>query len=495
MQQRTMILVGLGILGVATIAGVLNIQSQQNTSETYSPTVRTVEQAITISGRVEAPERTDLRFSQAGIVRELRVAAGSSVAVGDKLAVLNQDESTARLAGLSAERQKAEARYQELLTGATAEARAVAATSLTAAQIAASETEATETARKNSARTDLLSSNLTAVATDPDTEAPAPTIAGSYQCQEEGVYEISFYRSDSESEYSYRLTGLETGTFPASARQPAALGDCGLTLTLTDQARYHNSVWTVSIPNTTDPTYPTRRSEYELIVSQADQAIAAAEQTLAIRSSESAVTNADPLAEVLSQQAFTIAQIDAQIREVQAARDELVLTAPVSGIVADTTFMVGELARTDDTLTILPERSTTMTALVPERHIQSVVVGQSAAVGFDASPDERFAAVITASDLLPTFENGVTYYEVTLTLAAPPEWIREGMNADIDVITDSREQLAIPRRYLIATETGYAVYTETATGRATTTIEVDLLGTDGYAAISGLDAATKLIAP
>jgi hypothetical protein len=77
-----------------------------------------------------------------------------------------------------------------------------------------------------------------------------------------------------------------------------------------------------------------------------------------------------------------------------------------------------------------------------------------------------------------------------------PDWMRSGLNADIDIVLSEKTgTLRIPRRFLVRDNDNYAVLKQTGETSATTTIDVTLEGDDGFVAITGLNDGDVLVAP
>ena len=91
--------------------------------------------------------------------------------------------------------------------------------------------------------------------------------------------------------------------------------------------------------------------------------------------------------------------------------------------------------------------------------------------------------------------DGVSYYETSLTLQSYPDWLRDGLNADIDIeIENQTDVLRIPTRF-ISTEKEATVLVRKGNTIASSSVNILLTGTDGYAAISGLKEGDTVVAP
>jgi multidrug efflux pump subunit AcrA (membrane-fusion protein) len=173
------------------------------------------------------------------------------------------------------------------------------------------------------------------------------------------------------------------------------------------------------------------------------------------------------------------------------------LRAPFSGIITDIDILPGETVTTAPVLTLLAESDFEITARIPEIDIGQLVSGQKVELVFDAKSDEVLQGTIDYISLDATKIDGVAYYEAFIVLNETPMWLRSGLNADMDIITEeSLDNLRIPTRFLTSSESGYEVLTQPAPNQtSTTSVELILKGNDGYAAITGLTEGDILVAP
>lgn len=85
-----------------------------------------------------------------------------------------------------------------------------------------------------------------------------------------------------------------------------------------------------------------------------------------------------------------------------------------------------------------------------------------------------------------------------MALDTAPTWLRGGLNADIDIITQFTEnQLRIPKRYLIENTDGTFIRTLEGSSIATTTVQKEVAGNDGWVGVSGpgVTAGTTIVTP
>lgn len=473
------------------------IMSQKEPEKMVSTVVETgpVRQIVSVSGIAEADQSAELAFPVSGIVQSVRIKKGAVVAAGDILVTLDQQALQADRQDALAQIAQATANRDELLNGPTISARDVTKQTIEQAEESLQTTRDNEARKIKNAYQALLSGDVTVYSEDSGEDALPPTVSGSYTCEQEGTYRLEVFNSGATSGYSYYLSGIESGTYSVSTQQAIALGNCGLRIQFDANSKYTRTVWMIDIPNTKSASYISNRNTYALAVTQAESAIANAEQALTLAQSSATNVNADPRAEAVTRANATIAQAQARLTRIDSTMSDRVLTAPFAGTVTEIDILPGELVTNAPVVTLLAETDFKITARIPEIDIGKVAVGQTVNLVFDAKSDEELTGTIDYLSLQATELDGVAYYEATVSLDTNPDWLRTGLNADIDiVIVEATEHLRIPKRFLVKTETGYAVLKESAGTYATTTVQVQLEGNDGYVAITGLEAGDILVA-
>ena len=492
-QQRTILVLGAVVLVIGTVLWVV-FSGPENTQAEAVVDRGDVTRSVTVSGYLEADNVADLSFPQSARITALLVREGDWVSAGDVLATTGNGALAAQRRAASASVTEAVAARDELLNGLTLEARAVSGSTVAQAAEALATTRVTEANRVAQARANLYSTDLVARSTDAKEDATRPTVSGSYQCKESGVYILEVYRSNADSGYSVRISGLESDTKSISYTQPVAIGDCGLSVQFTEGDLYSNSVWEITIPNENSSTYLSRLRTYELTVAQAEQNITAAEYTYQLAQDVATRDTAAPRVEAMLAANAAVVSAQANLERIDALLGDETLVAPFDGIVSNITTREGETA-TGPILSVVANDRFTLIARIPEIDITRVKTQQPAVVFFDAAHDTPITASVSYIAPTASVIDGVSYYETSLTLQSYPDWLRDGLNADINIeIEKQTNALRVPSRF-ISTEKEATVHVRRANTMASSSIDILLTGTDGYSAISGLKEGDTVVAP
>lgn len=457
-----------------------------------------VSEIVSISGFVEAQNAAELSFPVTGIVESVSVKEGDHVAEGDVIITLERTALLADRKTAVADLMKTQADREELISGPTSVARDVTAAEVAIAEENLDRVINEETNKVTNARRTLLSSDLTAIAKDSDETATAPAVSGTYSCDEEGMYSFETFGSSADSGFSYRLSGLESGIFSVYTNQPGAFGSCGLSLQFADSTAYGRSVWTISIPNPEGASYVTNLNAYNLTVKQAGNNIRVAEQNLELVTKQQSLANAEPRTEALTRANAAVAIAEARLAAIDSQIADRIITAPFAGEITNLEALPGETVSSEPVVTILADDTFDMTARIPEIDITKVNTDQPASVVFDARASETVTATISFISPIATEIDGVAYFEATLTFPNPPSWLRSGLNADVDIITETKtDTLRVPKRFVFTEEDISYVLIQRAEGDPPEQTKVDVVftGNDGYLAVEGIAEGTVIVAP
>jgi multidrug efflux pump subunit AcrA (membrane-fusion protein) len=253
---------------------------------------------------------------------------------------------------------------------------------------------------------------------------------------------------------------------------------------------------TKALPADADITSLSAGLAYELAKTVSDSSIAVARQELQLAKASAINTNAPARSEAIVRANANITEAQARLARADSGLNDNILTAPFSGTVTDIDILAGETVGVEPIVTIVAPDAFEVIARVPEIDIGKLAINQRVEMVFDAKSDEVITGKITFISLQATEINGVAYYEATILPDQVPPWIRNGLNADIDIIfSEVVNTLRIPSRFLISDTSGFRVLKKNGEDVATTTIEVTLEGNDGFVAITGLIAGDTVVAP
>ncbi len=491
------ILIAIGIIGfvIAMMLGLAN--SAPPPPLTAIADTEPVRRLVSVSGVVESEQTARLQFPLNGVVRAVPVRIGSEVAAGDTLATLT-------IATLEADRLEAQAALDtaianrdELFAGVTSAARDVSTETIRAATLALDRVRAEQTQLIENARQTLLSSGLIARAVDPNERSLPPVVTGTYTCTDTGTYRVEVFGSNADSGFSFRLSGLEQGVYEVATNQPATFGSCGLSLRFTPGDRFAGSRWEIIIPNQDNPQFITNQNAYQQIQITAESRIRLAEQELALAEATARNVTAPARAEAVARANAAIAQATARLNRIDALIEERTLRAPFAGTITAVDVQVGETASAGSGITLVATADFTLVARIPEIDVSAIAVGQRAEVIFDANPTAPQAGTITYVAPTAVFINGVAFFEVRITLDEMPPWLRDGLNADVDIITAEAQEdiVRVPSRAIAFTDNLPFVTIITGQERRQHTVEIVLTGNDGFTALTGITPGSLVLLP
>lgn len=240
----------------------------------------------------------------------------------------------------------------------------------------------------------------------------------------------------------------------------------------------------------------TNNNAYLLVLENQKNAIIAAELSLDLARQNKVSINADPTDISLSQANTLIAEANESIAVYEARLNDYVIKAPFSGTITDIDMKIGEVADQTKTIRLLGEESFVLKARIPEVDIRDIELGDDVLVSFDASPEEIIQGSINFVSPLSTKISGVSYYNTYINLINEPDWLREGLNADIEIILEmKRDTLVVPKQFIETLDGKSFVYTLQNNQIIWTPVTLGIIGTDGYVEVPTLREGVRLTLP
>jgi len=143
--------------------------------------------------------------------------------------------------------------------------------------------------------------------------------------------------------------------------------------------------------------------------------------------------------------------LEDQLTQSGAARDAAAaklaqtrIVAPADGTILDRSVEPGDIAQPGKRLmTLAQDGSTRLTALIDEKNLALVKIGQVAIAAADAFPGQRFAA--TLDYLSPGIDAQRGTVEAKFRVPSPPAFLRSDMTVSIDIgVADKDNALVVP---------------------------------------------------
>ncbi len=195
---------------------------------------------------------------------------------------------------------------------------------------------------------------------------------------------------------------------------------------------------------------------------------------------------------------------EANVNAAKTRLSDTVLLSPLTGVVTQRSLDPGGLATPGQTIvTVQAIRQVWVTTSIPEEISRRVYVGQTAQVGFDALPNQKFTGHIT--QLNPAADLQSRQFQIRVRLDNPQNHIKPGMSGAVVLETErARGVITVPREAVRFDATDRTA-SEDTTGAATVTVvtadskaEVRKVQTGvsddkGVAITSGLKAGEKVV--
>ena len=383
------------VIAILVVGGLLAAQSGSSadapTAESASSTAASVvrlinpqatsSEVLSTSGEVETKLKATISSETSGVIKQVPVEIGDRVARGAVLATFSNADERAAVAQAGAGLASQQARLKELKAGARPAELDNSAVSV-------------ETAETNLAEAEeaLLNTDLQAYLLDEDASAgdgslQQPVISGTYSGGEAGEYRLDLYGSGSESGYSFRYSGLESGIAAASAETPQPLGSRGLYIKFPENfAANRNIEWVVPVPNTRSTQYITAKRNLD----RAKQTLKQAKNNLEIAADGAR-------SEQIEAQAAQVDSAEASLASAEARLAKTIVRAPFSGTVLSVAVRPGEYRSVGQPIVkLLDETSLEVQTFVTAENAGRISVGDMAEI--DNEYEGRVIAVAPAVD-------------------------------------------------------------------------------------------------
>lgn len=455
-----------------------------------------ITQRVSATGQVIPIKTMDLQFEIQGTIATIKTKQGQEVEAGDALAILDTSELNTQLQEAEASRDVVQAQLNQVLAGAAPEEIKVYEVSQENAQIAL---QSSQTALAN---TQQNLADVKAIAEENLNQAYDDALDvlddGYLKAYNASNTTVSIYRSyldiahlikSDKENIEIAVSQMQTYLKEVSQSQSQAGIDQALIVfkqNLSDINDYLEHIREII----EDPQYFYKVSATDKTALDSQKSyintslvnIGTSQQTISstkltneynINIAKASVDNAqnqvyeaegalkssqEQLAKIkaLPQQSdvdLARAQLEQTETVVNRVKQKLVksqLLTPCDGTIGDLKKQEGEMVMNmmvDPVVTIICKGNFQVEVDIPEVDIAQIDIGNPAEIVLDAIPDHVFRGKVIEINPAETIIQGVVYYKVTVSFEETGEKIKPGMTANVDIITETKEDvLAIPQR-------------------------------------------------
>lgn len=257
-----------------------------------------------------------------------------------------------------------------------------------------------------------------------------------------------------------------------------------------------NIISAEALISTTQATLDLEEASLYSIKSKIDTQNIQAENSLQLANDELALKTSDP-------REVDVAYLRAKVYEVSALLDlaqenlkKTKLFSPIDGFITNIEFEAGESISTSNIFVKLTAKEKKIEADIPEIEIGKVEIDDEVKIVLDAFPDKIFNGRIISIDPAETGIQGVIYYKADIAFsdATSSQTVLPGMTADIDIVTDYKENvLTLPKSSVKIKEGKYYIQVYENEEINFKDIFVGLIGNEKVEIISGVDETDRIV--
>jgi len=417
--KRNMVIMGLFL----ALFGYMFFKSfGSNTQTTYEyATVTTKDIKKTVEGSGKVVSVSELQIQQlqgGGKITAVYVKPGDYVKAGQVIATTDNRQQSISL-------QQAKASYDKVVNGSTKESLDISNQSVINAEASYKQTEESQNLSVLNAKKNLLNSSIAAVPqVDAVIQPNAPSVTGSYTCNEERTYEIKFmmpgYVSVDNNIGQVRITNV-----------PQPLGDCGLYLSFDMSKDYSNGEWKIFLPNKVSTSYNSNLNAYNSALESREQALLSASTSIINARLSYNQTNAGARPE-------DIATAKASLDNAYLNYDNTIIRAPFAGQIGAVAAAVGQQTNSQQGVATIITKDKVAQIALNEIDIVNVKLGQSVDLTFDAIPGETFKGTVAEINSVGENTSNVVSFAVKISIPNADERIKSGMSVTANIITNEK---------------------------------------------------------
>jgi len=478
--------------------------------QTVSVTKGSLSEIVSVTGSVKPLSDVNLSFELSGRLANINVSVGDKVRIGQALLSFENSDLLANINQANANLKHAQAQLDELKKGTRQEQLTLQYTKVNQATSDLAQARASLISTLNDSYTkadDSVRNKIDMMFTNPRTIIAKLIFQTDFQL-----------KSDIEQERVMVETGLvawndllknldessDFNTYSQAAKKnldliKKLLENLGLAV--------NNLSINSGLSQTTIDTWKLNVSTARINVSTAINSLLAgvnqyntSVSALRLSQDELALELAGATTEQLNAQEALVSQAKAQVDSSEAQFAKSIIKSPIDGVITNIDPKLGEtVSAGKDVVSIISYGDYEVEAFIPEADIAKVKIGNTASTTLDAyGSNVNFETTVIKIDPAATVIDGVPTYKVTLKFTNQDERVKSGMTANLDILTNQKNDILILPARVITTQTDgkYVSYTNPAdpTELLSKKIITGLRGSDGnIEVVSGLNEGDKVV--
>ncbi len=465
-------------------------------------------QEVSVTGNVKPAEAVDLAFEKTGKVVNIYADVGDNVKIGESLAAIDSADIAAQLAQAEADAKTQKAKLDELRVGAREEEIKVQEVKVENAKTALEESEKNLVDRIQDASTksdDALRNKIDQTFKNPVMPLPQINFSINDSQLENDIEWQRIVIEDALNSWKQTLTQLTVSSDLSSYLQNAK-NVLNQLKSFSDKiaSAINKATSVASVSQATIDAWKadvaTARTNINTAISNvlsAEENLNSAQSNFTLASQELVLAKAGATSEQIQAQEAQVEKAQANVLDYQAQLGKTVIRSPIAGIVTKQDAKVGEIvAANTNVISVISKANFEVEANVPEADIAKIKVNDTATITLDAyGSDVEFDVKVVKINPAETVIEGVATYKTTFQFIKEDERVKSGMTANIDILTDKRENvIVIPQRAVTTKDGERTVNVLTNSSPMEVKVKIGLRGSDGNVEIvEGIKEGDKVI--
>ena len=465
---------------------------------------------VSATGHVKPAQSVDLAFEKSGKISKIYAGVGDKVVSGSMLVQLNNSDIYAQLVGAQANLKTEQAELDQLKIGTRPEEIKISQTKVDNAAVAVNETKNALLGKLQVSYTvsdDAIHNKADSFFKVP--AIPAPQLNFSVSNNQLQV-DIESQRLTLESVLKLWKTSLSQLTINSNLNDYVSDTKKNLNTisSFLDNANSAlnglsasatNSQTTIDAWKTNVSTARTNINTSITDILIAEKNLKTAESDLLLAQQQLNLDEAGATSQDIQAQEAQVEKAQANVLDYEAQLNKTILRSPINGVITKQDAKIGEIVSANEIIvSVISANQFEVESNVPEADIAKLKIADEAKITLDAYGDNvLFNAKVIKIDPAETIIEGVATYKTTFQFDKEDDRIKSGMTANIDILTDKRENvLIIPQRAVITRATEKFVLVDNGTQNPEERkIQTGLRGSDGNVeVISGLSEGERIAA-